>query len=132
MRVGGHRRHDPQVGVGLGIGGGKRLELPLKHVHVGAQRAQATQAKRGVRLVFGGEERQRLVGAASSMRITTFLPGNWASSSAYALVCSSTLGGSALPMNRNSERNRPTPSAPYSSAVLPSEGLPTLASSGMW
>ena len=34
-------------------------------------------------------------------------------------------------MNRNSVRNRPTPSAPYSSALAASAGLPTLASSGM-
>ena len=34
-------------------------------------------------------------------------------------------------MNRNSVRNRPTPSAPYSSAFAASDGLPTLASSGM-
>ncbi len=34
-------------------------------------------------------------------------------------------------MNRNSVRNRPTPSAPYSSAFAASDGLPTLASSGI-
>ena len=38
---------------------------------------------------------------------------------------------SELPMNRNSVRNRPTPSAPYSSAFAASDGLPTLASSGI-
>ena len=81
MLVGDHRGHDPQVRVGCGVGGGERLELAFEHVHVGAQGTQATQAEGRVRLVFRSQERSGLSAPASSMRITTFLPGNWLSSS---------------------------------------------------
>ena len=67
---------------------------------------------------------------ASRARTTTFLPGNVLSSSVYASRCCATVGACEALRKRNSVRNRPTPSAPSSTAWAAPPGFPRFARRG--
>ncbi len=60
---GDHRRHDPEVGGGRGVGLGEGGELLPEDVLARAERPEAAQSQGGVLLVGVVEEGQRLVGS---------------------------------------------------------------------